>query len=121
MQPVIDFNDCPQESFDADERKIKYSLIDQASALGPFVIALVQSLWTDGVLRTADAASRLFHLAELYDPDRLEEACRRSLFYRRTDYPTVERILRQNLDRLPLNPYADINGQLSLWHSDLLD
>jgi len=121
MDQVIDFNDYPQESLDADEQQIKNRLLDQASVLGPFVTAFVQSLWTEGVLSTTEHAVRLFRLAKLYEPERLDDACRRTLFYRKTDYLTVERILRENLDTLPLNPYADVNGQLTLWRLNLLD
>jgi hypothetical protein len=121
MNPLIDFNDCPQESLNTDEREIKHHLLASASSLGPFVTALVQSLWTEGVLSTAEHAARLFRLADFYEPKRLDAACRRALFYRKIDHLTVARILRENLDTLPLNPYADLNGQLTLWRLNLLD
>ena len=121
MEQVIDFNDYPQQNLDADEQQIKNQLLDQASILGPFVTALAQSLWTEGVLSTTEHAVRLFRLAKLYEPKRLDDACRRALFYRKTDYLTVERILYENIDTLPLNPYADLNGQLTLWQPSLLD
>ena len=121
MDLVIDFNDCPQKSLEADEQHIKNQLLDHASTLGPFVTALVQSLWTKGVLSTAEHASRLFRLTQFYDPESLEAACRRALFYRKTDYLTVERILRENLHTLPLNPYAEVNGQLTLSWLNPLD
>ncbi len=121
MDQVIDFNDFPQECVDAEEQQIKNRLLSHAFAQGPFVLALVQSLWTEGVLSTAEHAAHLFRLARLYEPERLEAACRRALFYRKTDYLTVERILRDKLDTLPLNPYADVNGQLTLWQLNLLD
>jgi hypothetical protein len=121
MDLVIDFNDCPQHILDADEQQIKYRLLEQASAVGPFLIALVQSLWTEGVLSTARYATRLFPLAKRYGAEPLELACRRALFYRKTDYLTVERILRQDLHTLPLNPYTDVNGQFLLWPTELLD
>ena len=93
--------------------------LDQAADLGPCAIALVQSLWTDGVLCAASQAGHLFRLVGLYDPQRLEAACRRALFYKKTDYLTIERILSDNLENLPLSPYADVNGQLSLWPLNL--
>ena len=120
MDPVIDFSDRPQQTLDADECKIKARIIDRASDLGPFVLAFVQSLWTDGVINTAEHAARLMRLASFYDPERLEAACRRALFYKKTDYATVDRILRDHLESLPLNPYADINGQLTLFPMDQL-
>lgn len=120
MDLVIDFSDCPQETLDADECKIKTRIIDRASDLGPFVLAFVQSLWTDGVLSNAEHAARLMRLASFYDPQRLEAACRRALFYRKIDYTIVDRILRDHLENLPLNPYADIDGQLTLFPMDLL-
>ena len=120
MALVIDFSDCPQNTLHADEKKIRARIIDHASDLGPFVLAFVQSLWTDGVLSTAEHATRLMHLATHYDPERLEAACRRALFYHKIDYATVDRILRNHLEDLPLNPYADINGQLTLFPIGLL-
>ena len=120
MDLVIDTGDCPQDTLDADECKIKARIIARASDLGPFVLAFVQSLWTDGLLSTAEHAARLMRLASSYDPGPLEAACRRALFYRRVDYATVDRILRDHLEDLPLNPYADINGQLTLFPIDLL-
>ena len=121
MDLVIDFNDCPEDTLDAHEKKIKARIINHASDLGPFVLAFVQSLWTDGVLSTAEHAARLMRLATFHDPGRLQAACRRALFYRKIDYATVDRILRDHLEALPLNPYADINGQLTLFPMDLLE
>ena len=121
MDQVIDFNDFPQQCLDAEEQQIKSRILDQASDLGPFVTALVQTLWTENVLSIADHAASLFRLTKLYEPERLESACRRALFYRQNDYLTVEKILREKLDTLPLNPYADVNGQLTLWELNLLD
>ncbi len=44
MNQVIDFNDFPQECLDAEEEQIKNRVLSHAFALGPFVMALVQSL-----------------------------------------------------------------------------
>jgi hypothetical protein len=122
MDPLIHhFNNCSQESLDADEQHIKHQLLDKAAAFGQFTTAFVGLLWTEAVLNTNEHAARLFRLAEFYEPKRLDAACRRALFYRKTDYLTVERILHQNLDSLPLNPYADVNGQLTLWKINLLE
>ncbi len=116
---IVDFDGCPQDILNTDEQQIKNRLLDQAANLGPFAIALVQSLWTDGVLCAASQAGHLFRLVGLYDPQRLEAACRRALFYKKTDYLTIERILSDNLENLPLSPYADVDGQLSLWPLNL--
>lgn len=119
MTTIINSDNCPQDILSADEKEIKNRLLDQAADLGPFATALVQSLWTDGVLCAASQAGQLFRLAGLYQPQRLEAACRRALFYKRTDYLTIERILTDNLESLPLSPYADVYGQLSLWPLNL--
>ena len=121
MDQVIDFSDCPQPILDADEWQIKSHLLDRASDLGPFVTAFTQSLWTDAVRATIEHAIRLFHLAKLYEPQRLDAACRRALFYRKTDYLTVEEILREEYETLPLHPYADVTGKLDPWDVDLFD
>lgn len=121
MDLLIDSSDCLQESLEANKRQIKKQLLDCASTLGPFVTALIQSIWSDGVLSITEHASRILRLAQFYDPESLEAACRRALFYRKTDYLTVDQILRGNLHTLPLNPYADVNGQLVLWRPDSPD
>jgi hypothetical protein len=121
MDLPINSDDCLQESLDNNERQIKKHLLDCASALGPFVTDLMQSLWSDGLLSITEHASRILRLAQFYDPESLEAACRRALFYQKTDYLTVDRILRENLHTLPLNPNADVYGQLALWRSDSPD
>ena len=118
MDPAIDTRDRPHTIPDLREKKAKARIIHRASALGPFVLAFVQSLWTDGVHSTAKGASRLIRLASAYGPGPLEAACRRALFYRCGDYSTVKRVLENHLEALPLNPHADINGQLSLFPVD---
>jgi hypothetical protein len=121
MDLVIDFNDCPREQIDAQEMKIKHRVLDHAVGLGPFVLAFVDSLWIEGVQSLGDRAARLMALATRYGSERLDAACRRALFYRELNYPTLEKILRQHLENLPLNPYADVEGQLSLFPMDLLE
>ena len=121
MDLPVNSGDRLQESLEANERHIKKQLLDCASILGPFVTDLIQSLWSDGVLSITENASRILRLAQFYDPESLEAACRRALFYRKTDYLTVDRILRENLHTLPLNPYADVNGQLTLWRPESPD
>ena len=121
MDLPVNSDDCLQKSLEDNERRIKKQLLDCASALGPFVTDLIQTLWSDGVLSITEHASRILRLAQFYDPESLEAACRRALFYRKTDYLTVDRILRENLHTLPLNPYADVNGQLVLWRPDSPD
>ena len=121
MDLLIDSDDCLQEALQTNERRIKKQLLDCASTLGPFVTDLIQSLWTEGVLSITENASRILRLAQFYDPESLEAACRRALFYRKTDYLTVDRILRENLHTLPLNPCADVYGQLALWRPDSPD
>jgi hypothetical protein len=112
---IIDFSDCPEQTLNADEQKIKTQLLDQAADLGPLAVAFIQSLWTESILGAAEQARGLFSLAHCHETKRLEAACKRALFYQRPDYLTVDKILRENLDSLPLNPYTDVNGRLMPW------
>jgi hypothetical protein len=121
MDLLIDFNNCPREQIDAHEMKIKHRVLDQAGDLGPFVLAFVDSLWIEGVQSLSDRAARLMRLATRYGSQKLDAACRRALFYREINHQTLEKILREHLENLPLNPYADVEGQLSLFPDFLED
>ena len=104
---------CPEHTLAADEQKIKARLLDHATQIGPYASRFVGSLWTDSILAVAHQARRLFTMIYTFDRRRLEAACTRALFYRRTDFMAIDAILRDNLDCLPLNPYTDLHGKLS--------
>jgi hypothetical protein len=110
---IIDCDYCPEKTLVSHEQQIKANLLDQAAGIGPYTSAFVRSLWTDGVFAVANEARQLFGLINTYGAERLEATCKRALFYRRVDFMAIDAILRDDLDRLPLNPYTDIKGKLS--------
>lgn len=121
MSMAIDTHNRPKDTPHLQQEKTKTRLMGRASDLGQSVLAFVQALWTADMRSTALHASRLIRLASAYGPARLEAACRRALFYRSGDYATVKRILENHLETLPLNPHADIYGQLALFPVDSLE
>lgn len=88
-------------------------LFTQARLLGPSVAFLVQALWADAIEETAlDVQQHLLRISYRYGAARLEAACRRACFYRRTrNCFTIEWILENGYDRLALDPLTDIRGQ----------
>ena len=97
---------------DAEEHALKRRLLDRALTLGPFVGAMMQGIWVDFIHSTVSQTQRLFSLATLHGHIRLDAACRRALYYRRTHLFVVEEILREDAQSLPLNPYTDVFGHL---------
>jgi hypothetical protein len=88
-------------------------LLKQARYLGPSVSLLVQALWADALEETArDVQQHLLRISTRYGASRMEAACRRACFYRRTkNCFTIEWILENGYDRLTLNTFTDIRGQ----------
>jgi hypothetical protein len=111
MDLLIDFTDCPEHTLDQRERAIKRQLFNASSGLGPFVTALVHSLWVMRVKSTVEEAQRLLGLEGNHPTEHIEAACRRALFHRRPDFLTVDQILRRGVQDLPLDPYCNVWGQ----------
>jgi hypothetical protein len=88
----------------------------QAESIGPDCHRLIRHLFSDRVLDNLRAAQGIIGLSKKYGALRLENACRRALFFDNPRYRTVKSILEQGLDqnplpeavRLPLSsPYTD--------------
>ncbi len=73
----------------------------QAAAIGPATTRVVQTLLDHRPEDRLRTAGRLLRLARRTAPERLERACARALAFGAADYPTVKRILTEQLDALP--------------------
>jgi transposase len=71
----------------------------QAQALGPATLAMVEALLASRPVDKRGVAVRLLHLAETYGAERLEAACQLVATHGEGDYATVKTILRGGLDQ----------------------
>lgn len=71
----------------------------QATAIGPATLAIVETLLAHRPEDRLRTAGRLLRLAERFTPARLEAACGRAQQYGDGDYVTVKRILEADLDQ----------------------
>lgn len=74
----------------------------QAESVGVDCLQLVRSLLDNGVLDNLRAAQGVIGLAGKYGSARLEDACRRALFFDNAKYRSVKSILEQGLDQAAL-------------------
>ena len=56
----------------------------------------------------------LLNLGRRYDRSRLEKACERALLIRSASYKSIASILKQGLDKQPLDSKGDAQGELPL-------
>jgi transposase len=75
------------------------SLLEQAQAVGPAALEIVQGLLNDPVLYRIPTAGRLVRLQNRFSAARLEAACQRALTFDDPSYKTVKRILEHGLDQ----------------------
>jgi transposase len=75
------------------------TVLEDAEAMGPSVLQIVQDLLADPVLYRLPTAGRLVRLAKNFSPIRLEAACKRALAFGDPSYMTVKRILAEGLDQ----------------------
>ena len=101
----------PGEKFTCDDHlppnALAYKMHDpqwclkQADKVGPCCRTLIDRLFADKVLDNLRAAQGIVSsLKKKYNPDRLEAACKRALFYDNPRYRTVKNILEKGLDQL---------------------
>jgi len=81
--------------------------LHQAEAIGASCRQLIEQLFSDRVLDNMRAAQGVIGLGKKYGPTRLEQACKRALFYDNPRYGTVKSILQQGLDQMPLPEQID--------------
>ena len=74
----------------------------KAKQVGDSCHRLIQSLFADRVLDNLRAAQGVIRLEKTYGASRLENACRRALFFGNLRYRAVKSILNKGLDQLPL-------------------
>jgi len=74
----------------------------QAAAIGPATLAIVETLLAHRPEDRLRTAGRLLRLAERFSAERLEAACAHAWQYGDGDYVTVKHILETDLDRPPL-------------------
>jgi hypothetical protein len=98
-------------AMESSEQAIHKRLFHRAGLCGPSVISLVEGLWGSHLLDGLWHCQRLLQLADRYTKFRLEEACRRAVFYGQGNYRTVKQILRRGADRLPRSSQTDIWGR----------
>jgi hypothetical protein len=75
---------------------------EQALAIGPSVVEIVNRLLDDKAVDRLRTVGRLLKLRETFGEERLEAACQRALHFDDPTYKTVKRILKENLDAEPL-------------------
>ena len=73
----------------------------EAEAIGPATLQVVQALLADPVLDRLPTVGRLLKLRQVYGDERLEAACARALIFDDPSYKTVKGILKKGLDREP--------------------
>jgi hypothetical protein len=78
----------------------------QAQAIGPATSEVVGELLANRPVDKLRVAGRLLRLSERYGPARLEQACRRALYFGDGTGSTVRRILEQGLEDAPLSTEA---------------
>jgi transposase len=83
-----------------------------AGRLGPSVEAVVRRILDDKVVDGIRPVRGLLRFSQKYSPERLEAACKRALAYETPTYMSVKRILKNELDRLPMEQPAELSGQL---------
>ncbi len=91
---------------------MKQALLREAQRFGPSVIRVVENIWSSSIIETYHSAQDLLRLSEQYSPERVEEACKRAIYYRqdKNNY-VISWLLEKNYDRLALSTYTDIEGQ----------
>lgn len=72
---------------------------EEATGIGPATLEVVSLLLDDPVIDRLATVGRLLRLRQRFGNDRLEAACRRALHFQDPSYPTIKRILSEDLDQ----------------------
>lgn len=92
---------------------IKTSLFN-AKKIGNYTAFYTRINWGMDMLYIYNGLNKLLQLKKLYSSKRIEEACKRALFYDHTELADIAYILNNDLDKLKLDEKTDIQGQLYL-------
>jgi transposase len=86
-------------------------LIEKSAKIGPHTEQLVAALFKYRKHTSVMGSVKgILKLSQKYTAERLEKACTRALYYDEPAYNTVKRILKNNLDLLPLPNPIDSGG-----------
>jgi hypothetical protein len=77
---------------------------ERAQAIGDARIRVVETLLSDRMQDRLRSVHSMVRLKDTVGAQRLENACRRALYYNDPSYLRIKRILAANLDREPLEP-----------------
>ena len=89
-------------------------ILHHAALLGPCAAWFVRTLWAQAAQNAYQNSVQLLEHAYRYTPQRLERACELAFVYHLDSLPALRIIFAEDLDRLPLRPDADLDGQLQL-------
>ncbi len=90
------------------------SILHHAALLGPCAAGFVRTLRAQAAQNAYQDSVQLLDHAYRYTPQRLERACELAFVYSLDSLPALRFIVAEDLDRLPIPPDADLDGQLSL-------
>lgn len=99
-------------AIESSEQAIRNRLLHRSGLCGPSVIRFVDGLWSSYLLDGMSGCLRLLELSQRYSRARLEQACRRAMYYGHGNYRTVRRILQLGIEYLPQTPQTDVWGRL---------
>ena len=98
-------------------KRIENNIFSQAKETGCYTEYFASYIWKQQLSQTCSLLTRFLNLKR-FSSQRLEAACRRSLFYGHYSYEMVLFILKNQLDSLPLDFNSDLYGQLFLDFND---
>jgi transposase len=76
--------------------------MDKAQEIGENTLLVVNELLNGGVIRNLRSAQNIIRMQKKYGRKRLEEACRRAVFFKNYTYGGVKNILEKQIDKQPL-------------------
>jgi hypothetical protein len=66
-----------------------------------------------------NTAMGILRFAKVYSKERVENACKRALYFKSTSYRSIKSILEQKLDKEPLEENCSENTMNSVLHSNI--
>jgi hypothetical protein len=97
-QWTTDKQDYPKQTQSFLEKDAAHCL-KEAKAIGAFVYELMEKTLERGSITNQRKAQAILRLAEKYDKDRFDGACKRLLRFENTRYKSLQRILEQGIDQ----------------------
>ncbi|MFQ5453337.1 MAG: IS21 family transposase [Desulfobacterales bacterium] len=95
--------------------------LNQAKEIGPSVLKIVEIAMkrTEHAEQGFKTAMGILQLAKQYTPHRLEAACKRALVFNNTYCATIKTILKQNLDKAPLEQKNECADEPVVEHENI--